>query len=52
MGAFLNVKINVTGIEDQQFAQSMLSEGDAIQQKAISLESQILEIVNQVISKL
>jgi len=52
MGAFLNVKINVTGIEDQQFAQSMLSEGDAIQQKAIRLESQILEIVNQVISKL
>lgn len=52
MGAFLNVKINVTGVEDQQFAQSMLSEGDAIQQKAISLESQILEIVNQVISKL
>ncbi|MDP2235815.1 MAG: glutamate formimidoyltransferase [Bacteroidales bacterium] len=52
MGAFLNVKINVTGIEDQQFAQNMLSEGDAIQQKAMNLESQILEVVNQVISKL
>jgi glutamate formiminotransferase/formiminotetrahydrofolate cyclodeaminase len=51
MGAFLNVKINVTGIEDQQFAQTMLSEGDAIQQKAMTLESQILEVVNQVISK-
>lgn len=52
MGAYLNVKINVTGIKDQLFAQNSLSEGALIQENAVKREQQILEIVNQVINKL
>jgi glutamate formiminotransferase / formiminotetrahydrofolate cyclodeaminase len=52
MGAYLNVKINVTGIKDQLFAQNSLNDGALIQENAIKREQKILEIVNQVISKL
>ncbi len=45
MGAFLNVKINVSGLTDQAFVKDVLSKGEQIQRKAIELESEILKIV-------
>jgi len=45
MGAFLNVKINVSGVDDQAFVNEMLSKGEEIQNKAIALEAEILKLV-------
>lgn len=46
MGAYLNVKINASGLEDKVFAQKYISEGAQIVTNASSLETEILEIVN------
>ncbi len=46
MGAFLNVKINATGLENKALAEQLLNEGMAIQEKAIKLEQEILSIVH------
>jgi glutamate formiminotransferase/formiminotetrahydrofolate cyclodeaminase len=45
MGAFLNVKTNTSGIEDKAFVEKVMSEGQEIEQKAISAEMEILKIV-------
>lgn len=45
MGAFLNVKINAKDIEDQKWANQKVSKGKQIEQKAIALENEILQIV-------
>ncbi|PKP54241.1 MAG: glutamate formimidoyltransferase [Bacteroidetes bacterium HGW-Bacteroidetes-1] len=52
MGAYLNIKINATGVEDRDFAMIMLSEGFAIQQETILREERILSLVNEIINKL
>ncbi len=49
MGAYLNVKINASGIEDKTFSEDMLSKGQAIEQQAISREQEILKVVNDII---
>ncbi len=46
MGAFLNVKINASGLEDKEYIEKILIEGESIQNKAINLEEEILAIVN------
>lgn len=46
MGAFLNVKINASGLEDKEFAENLISKGLEIEQKTIALEKEILDIVN------
>lgn len=46
MGAFLNVKINASGLQDKAFVDKMLSEGNRIQELAMAMESEILYIVN------
>lgn len=46
MGAFLNVKINAAGLTDKAFASDLTTRGQAIQDKAIALEAEILKIVN------
>lgn len=46
MGAFLNVKINASGLDDKDFAQNLITKGLEIEQKTIALEKEILEIVN------
>ncbi len=46
MGAFLNIKINAASLTDKEYANAVLSEGKAIEEAAIRLEKQILEIVN------
>jgi glutamate formiminotransferase / formiminotetrahydrofolate cyclodeaminase len=50
MGAFLNVKINASGLHDTTFVEKVLSEGNQLQEKAIALEAEILSIVNSKIS--
>lgn len=50
MGAFLNVKINASGLEDTIFAQQIIAEGAQIEAKAIALENEIMDIVNQKIA--
>lgn len=47
LGAFLNVRINAAGFDDKSFASDLLTKGKEIEQKAIVLEKEILEIVNQ-----
>jgi len=46
MGAFLNVKINAAGLEDKKFAKEIIDKGQKIENDAISLEQEILKIVN------
>ncbi len=50
MGAFLNVKINASGLKDKDFLSKILSEGEEIQRKAIEKEQKILDIVNKKIA--
>jgi glutamate formiminotransferase/formiminotetrahydrofolate cyclodeaminase len=46
MGAYLNVKINASGLNDKAFVEKVLAEGKEIEMKTIEQESKILEIVN------
>ncbi len=52
MGAYLNVKINASGIEDKAFVDEMINKGQAIEQQSIAREKEILKIVNDVIASL
>ncbi len=44
-GAFLNVKINAGGLEDQQFINSIIMEAKAIEGTVMKQENEILQIV-------
>jgi len=46
MGAFLNVKINASGLADKDFAQGIIQKGEAIEKDAQKAETKILSIVN------
>lgn len=46
-GAFLNVKINASGLDDREYAAQKLREGSEIEAQAMQLEQAILETVNQ-----
>jgi glutamate formiminotransferase/formiminotetrahydrofolate cyclodeaminase len=46
LGAFLNVKINVSGLEDKAFAASLLEEGGRMAAEAVQAEQEILSIVD------
>jgi glutamate formiminotransferase/formiminotetrahydrofolate cyclodeaminase len=46
MGAFLNVKINASGLEDKAYAAEMVQKGQEIVDKTIAKEGEILGIVN------
>ncbi len=50
MGAFLNVKINVSGVDDSDFVNEKLSKGLDIEEKTKELEAEILKIVNEKIT--
>jgi glutamate formiminotransferase/formiminotetrahydrofolate cyclodeaminase len=45
-GAFLNVKINASGLDDRDYAEKVLAEGYDLIAKANALEKTILDIVN------
>ncbi len=46
LGAFMNVKINASGYKDKVFTDALLAEGSEIEQNAIALEHDIVEIVS------
>lgn len=46
LGAFMNVRINAAGFDDPDFVKDILERGREIEQNAIALESQILQIVH------
>jgi glutamate formiminotransferase/formiminotetrahydrofolate cyclodeaminase len=50
MGAFLNVKINASGLHDKSFVEKIIADGNLLQEKAVAMETEILEIVNSKIS--
>ncbi|MFC2101287.1 glutamate formimidoyltransferase, partial [Bacteroidota bacterium] len=52
MGAFLNVKINTAGLEDEEFVNTMIRKGAEIEENAKQKESEILDIVNKKITEL
>jgi glutamate formiminotransferase / formiminotetrahydrofolate cyclodeaminase len=49
-GAHLNVRINASGFEDKAYLNEVLSKAKTIEENALALEKEILEIVNKVIS--
>jgi glutamate formiminotransferase/formiminotetrahydrofolate cyclodeaminase len=46
MGAFLNVKINASGLKDKAYVENILAKGAEIETKAKQLETEIMDIVN------
>jgi glutamate formiminotransferase/formiminotetrahydrofolate cyclodeaminase len=51
IGAFLNVRINASGYNDKGFIDSIIAEGQLIQDNAIKMEQEILAITNNKIAK-
>jgi len=47
LGAHLNVKINVSGLSDQDFVTDILAKSETLRKDAIKLESEILEAVEK-----
>jgi glutamate formiminotransferase/formiminotetrahydrofolate cyclodeaminase len=45
-GAFLNIKINVSGVHDNDFAKAVIAKGEDIESKAVAAEELILNNVN------
>jgi glutamate formiminotransferase/formiminotetrahydrofolate cyclodeaminase len=46
MGAYMNVRINASGLTDKDFANNIIARGKEIQDKAQALEAEILKIVD------
>lgn len=46
IGAYMNVRINAAGYDDKNFANDMIKRGKEIEEKAIAMEKEIIEIVN------
>ncbi len=47
IGAFMNVRINAGGYADKNFVSGILARGRELENKAIALEKEILEVVNE-----
>ncbi|MEI6489991.1 MAG: glutamate formimidoyltransferase [Bacteroidota bacterium] len=45
IGAYLNVKINASGLSDKSFAADIIAKGKQIEEKAQALENEILNVV-------
>ncbi|MDZ7743891.1 MAG: glutamate formimidoyltransferase [Bacteroidota bacterium] len=52
MGAYLNVKINASGLDDKAFVSKLIDEGLKLEEKAVQKEKDILHIVDQKIAEL
>ncbi|MEQ1823622.1 MAG: glutamate formimidoyltransferase [Fimbriimonadaceae bacterium] len=50
IGAYLNVKINAGGIKDKEFVAEIMNEAEALAASAQLLESEVLEVVERVMS--
>jgi glutamate formiminotransferase/formiminotetrahydrofolate cyclodeaminase len=46
MGAFMNVRINASGYDDKAFVNDIIAKGKDIESNTITLETEILKIVN------
>lgn len=46
-GAYLNVRINASGVEDKDFVNELLEKGKEIEDKAAVAENEILKLVNE-----
>ncbi len=51
-GAFMNVKINASGIDDKEFVKRLIDEGQAIEQMAEAMEKEIVEAVDRKINEM
>jgi glutamate formiminotransferase/formiminotetrahydrofolate cyclodeaminase len=49
-GAFLNVRINASGLQDKDFVMTIITRGEALEAKAINEEAEILNFINAKIS--
>ena len=47
IGAFMNVRINATGLNDKDFVNEIVAKGKTIENKTIALENEILKTVNE-----
>ncbi len=47
IGAFLNVRINASGLKDKEYVASVIKEGEKIMEESIKMEAAIIEIVNE-----
>jgi glutamate formiminotransferase/formiminotetrahydrofolate cyclodeaminase len=47
LGAFMNVKINAAGLKDKSFVDDILSKGQALAQKAMALEAEVIAMVEE-----
>ena len=50
MGAFLNVKINASGLHDKEYVSAILQKGRILEEKAKALEAEILSMIEKSIS--
>ena len=46
LGAFMNVKINAAGLSDKAFVEDILSKGQALADRAVALEKEVIEMVD------
>ncbi len=46
LGAFLNVKINASGLKDRAYADEILARGAEIEAESVRIEAEIMELVN------
>ena len=51
LGAWLNVRINASGLKNRENADRILAEAKAIADKAVARETELLKIVNETIDK-
>jgi glutamate formiminotransferase/formiminotetrahydrofolate cyclodeaminase len=51
IGAFMNVRINASGLYDKDFINKIIAEGQVIQEKAIALEAEIMVMCNKIIEQ-
>jgi glutamate formiminotransferase/formiminotetrahydrofolate cyclodeaminase len=51
IGAFMNVRINASGLNDKDFIAKIMAEGQDIQEKSIILESEIIDLANKKIEQ-
>ena len=47
IGAFMNVRINASGLNDKKFVNEIISKGKLIEKQTIAAEAEILNIVNE-----
>ena len=47
IGAFMNVRINASGLDDKKFVDEIISKGKLIEKQTIAAETEILSLVNE-----